>query len=80
MMRVPFSNAWEYMQWDETNCCRCAKADYEHSADDMPCDLQRAISESACGVPVPDAIVKRLRLEPGYTPPECAEKEPADAT
>ncbi len=43
-----FSNGSQYMDWQENNCCGCRKqAGPDVSLDEMPCEIERALSRAA---------------------------------
>ena len=72
-----FGNAWDYMYFDETNCCQCAL----YSADGDQCELQGAIMDGAVGDGLlPSEIARRLGWTEAHgIPRQCAEFAPDSA-
>lgn len=46
---VAFSNGTDFGIWDDANCGRCKKADYDGDYDDMPCRLQKRLVAASWG-------------------------------
>src|SRR5262249_57218463 len=41
----PFSCGTQYLDWQEVNCCRCARqSDPEASLDEMSCEIEAALA------------------------------------
>ena len=63
----PFSSSAQYLNWENSNCCHCAK----YSDDASKCEIMLALAVASVGDgTVSDEIAKRM----GHTG-SCGEKE-----
>lgn len=80
-----FSCGSQYVDWLDNNCCGCRKqADPEASLDEMPCDIERALSWAAVDdgrIPLPVADRMGKTANKGRYSWPCPERDPpwADA-
>lgn len=76
----PFSNGTQYMDWQESNCCTCAKYRPDETDEEKCCPIEYALSFAAIDDgSVTDEIARRMGYKPGppfYYVWECTEREP----
>lgn len=72
-MRRFLDNSFEHIDWENRNCCECAK----YSEDASKCDLMQHIGAFAFGMPIEPEIERRIGCDPetGRAPERCGEFE-----